>query len=190
MKTAIIALDYIVDIMHPDGKIARSAQQASERDIVAKANHALEIAREKHWLVIHIKVGFSSGYSDQPKHSPMFGRAHEFRALELGTAGTDFHPDLHVDPGDLVITKPRVSAFYGTSLEPMLRANSIERLVLTGVSSTWAVQSTARDAHDRDYRVIILEDACAAASAEEHLASMKMLSTIANIVTVEDLNEL
>ncbi|MGN7963970.1 cysteine hydrolase family protein [Brucella sp. 22210] len=190
MKTAIIALDYIVDIMHPDGKIARSAQHAMERDIIAKANRAFEIAREKHWLVIHVKVGFSSGYNEQPKHSPMFGRAHEFRALELGKTGTEFHPDLHLDPSDVVITKPRVSAFYGTSLEPLLRANLIERLVVTGVSSTWAVQSTVRDAHDRDYRVVVIEDACAAASEEEHRASMKMLSTIATIVTVEELNKL
>ncbi|WP_079212633.1 cysteine hydrolase family protein [Brucella pituitosa] len=190
MKTAIILLDYIMDIIHPEGKIARSAQQALERDIIAKANRALDIARQKHWLIIHIKVGFSSDYSQQPKHSPMFGRAHEFRALELGSSGTDFHPDLHVGPSDLIITKPRVSAFYGTSLEPALRANSVERLVLAGVSSTWAVQSTARDAHDRDYRVVVVEDACAAASEEEHQASMKMLSTIASIVTVDDLKKL
>ena len=86
--------------------------------------------------------------------------------------------------------KPRVSAFYGTDLEPLLRANKVERLALAGVSTAWAVQATARDAHDRDYQVVIVEDACAAASEEEHQASMKLLSQIAKVVEVEDLASL
>lgn len=190
MKTAIIALDYIVDIMHPAGKIARSAQHASERNIVEKANQALAVARSKGWPVVLVKVGFSPSYIAQPKHSPMFGRAHEFGALNLESPGTYFHPDLHVEPADLVIVKPRVSAFYCTHLDAVLRANAIERVVLAGVSSTWAVQSTARDAHDRDYSVAVVEDACAASSEDEHQAAMKVMGTIAKIVSVEDLKDL
>ncbi|UTL88460.1 cysteine hydrolase [Serratia marcescens] len=66
----------------------------------------------------------------------------------------------------------------------------MERLVICGVSSTWAVQATARDAHDRDYQVLILEEACAAATAEEHRISMETLATIADIVTLEQLSTL
>jgi biuret amidohydrolase len=190
MNTAIIALDYIKDIMHPDGKIARSAGHASERNIVEKANSALAIARSKGWPVILVKVGFSPSYVEQPKHSPMFGRVHEFGALKLDGPGTQFHPDLHVEPGDLILVKPRVSAFYSTGLEAVLRARSIDRIVLAGVSSTWAVQSTARDAHDRDYAVLVAEDACAANSEQEHREAMKVLATIAKIVSVEDLKKL
>jgi nicotinamidase-related amidase len=190
MKTAIIALDYIVDIMHPNGKIARSAQHASEKNIIRNANQALDIARSKDWPVILIKVGFAPSYRDQPKHSPMFGQAHEFGALNIEGCGTKFHPELHVKPTDFVVVKPRVSAFYGTPLDAILRANTIEQVVLAGVSSTWAVQSTARDAHDRDYRVVIIEDACAASSEEEHQSSMKMLGTIAKIITVAELTDL
>ncbi|VVE75707.1 isochorismatase family cysteine hydrolase [Pandoraea sputorum] len=187
MNTAIIALDYIVDIMHPDGKIARSAQHASERNIVEKANRALEIARAKRWPVVLVKVGFSPSYIEQPKHSPMFGRANEFGALNVDGPGTQFHPELYVAPSDFILTKPRVSAFYGTNLEAVLRANAVEQVVLAGVSTTWAVQSTARDAHDRDYIVAVLEEACAAASDDEHQASMKVLSGISKIVSVGDL---
>ncbi|WP_315709987.1 cysteine hydrolase family protein [Brenneria uluponensis] len=190
MNTIIIALDYIVDIMHPDGKIARSARHAFERNVVEKANSALEIARSKRWPVVLVKVGFSPSYIEQPKHSPMFGRVHEFGALNLDGPGTAFHPDLHVEPSDLVLIKPRVSAFYGTVLEAVLRSKAIDRIVLAGVSSTWAVQSTARDAHDRDYSVVVVEDACAANSEEEHQESMKVLATIAEIVSVADLKDL
>ncbi|BEM87516.1 isochorismatase family protein [Serratia sp. YC16] len=190
MNTALIALDYIVDISHPEGKIARSAQQVIERDAIARANSALSLAQRKDWLRILVKVGFAAGYVDQPKYSRMFGLAHQFGAIALGQPGTDFHPDLASDLGELTIVKPRVSAFYGTNLDATLRARRIERLVICGVSSTWAVQATARDAHDRDYQVLILEEACAAATAEEHRISMETLATIADIVTLEQLSAL
>ncbi|MFC5719417.1 isochorismatase family cysteine hydrolase [Streptomyces gamaensis] len=190
MRTALIGLDYIVDIMHPDGKIARCAPQAAERDIVARFNTAKEIARERDWLTVLVKVGFEAGYHDQPKHSPMFGRAQEFGALDLTGPGTAFHPDLHVDAHDIVIAKPRVNAFHGTRLQQTLSASGIERVVVCGVSTVWAVQSTARDAHDRDYRVVIAEDACAAPTLEEHEASVRMLSGIATVTTTGALAEL
>ncbi|OKO72657.1 isochorismatase [Bradyrhizobium sp. NAS80.1] len=190
MNTAFVALDYIVDIMHPEGKVARSAAHASSRGVIAKANEGLAIARAKGWLVALVKVGFSPDYHEQPKGSPMFGRAHEFGALKLGEHGADFHPDLIIEPTDLIINKSRVSAFYGTALEPALRARKITRLIITGVSSTWAVQSTARDAHDRDYEVFILEDGCAAADEQDHQNSMQVLRSIAQMIDVEALRHL
>lgn len=190
MNTAFIGLDYIVDITHPDGKIARSAEQVAKRGVIAKANRALAIAREKGWLTILVKVGFSPGYHEQPKHSPLFGRAHELGALALGEPGTEFHPDLQAVLADLVVVKPRVSGFYGTNLDAALRAGKIERVIIAGVSSAWAVQATARDAHDRDYEVLVAEDACAAANEEDHQSSMKLLATIAKIIRVEDMTAL
>jgi biuret amidohydrolase len=189
MRTAFIGLDYIIDIMHPQGKIARSAAHASERGIIAKANKVLEIAKLKNWLTIMIKVGFSVHYQEQPKNSPLFGKLHEFGALQLGSVGTEFHPDLDVG-NSLIIVKPRVSAFYGTGLDAALRANRIERVILGGVSTAWAVQSTARDAHDRDYDVCIIEEICAAATEEQHESSIKLMETIATILTVSELNDL
>jgi nicotinamidase-related amidase len=190
MNTAFIGLDYIVDIMHPQGKIAGSAKHAAERNVIARANRALEIARERGWLSILVKVGFNAGYPDQPRHSAMFGRAHEFGALEQGQAGMAFHPDLKAELADMVIIKPRVSAFYSTGLEAALRARKIERLVIAGVSSAWAVQSAVRDAHDRDYQVLVLEDACAAANEEEHQSSMALLARIARVIGTDALEQL
>jgi nicotinamidase-related amidase len=108
-------------------------------------------------------------------------------ALKLGERGSDFHPELKISGDHLVMVKPRVNAFYGTPLEAALRANAIQRLVIAGVSSTWAVQSTARDAHDRDYQVCILEDACAAGDDAEHQSSMQLLSSIARLIHVDEL---
>lgn len=190
MSTAFIAIDYIIDIMHPEGKIARSAAHAGQRDIIAKANQALAMAHSKGWLRVLVKVGFAKHYRDLPARSPMFGRAGQFGALQLGERGTEFHPDLKISGDHLVIVKPRVSAFYATPLEAILRANGVQRLIIAGVSSSWAVQSTARDAHDRDYEVCIAEDACAAGDESEHQASMALLKSIAQVVRVEDLENL
>jgi nicotinamidase-related amidase len=63
-------------------------------------------------------------------------------------------------------------------------------VVLCGVSTVMAVQSTARDAHDRDYRVVIAEDACAAPTLKEHETSLQMLSQIATITTTGALVDL
>jgi nicotinamidase-related amidase len=157
MNTAFIGLDYIHDIMVAGGKVARCAEHASQRGVIAAANRAIAESRRRGWLVAQVKVGFAPSYVEQPKDSPLFGRAHEFGALDLSGPGTDFHPELDVRPEDAIVIKPRVSAFYATSLEAVLRAHRIERLILAGVSSTWAVQAAARDAHDRDYQVLVLE---------------------------------
>ena len=187
VRSSFIGLDYIVDITHPSGKLSGAAAQVAGRGVIAKANQALAIARERGWLTVLVRVGFSPGYPEQPKQSPLFGRVNEINALALGEAGTGFHPDLWVGLADLVTVKPRVSGFYGTNLDAALRANKIDRLIIAGVSSAWAVQATVRDAHDRDFQIYIAEDACAAADEEDHWISMRMLSRIAKIIHVDDM---
>ena len=187
MKNALIVIDLINELLHPEGKITSSAKHAQEQQLIPHANQALAHARASGWLTVLVKVGFESNYLAQPKNSPMFGKAQQFEALKLGSFGTEFHQDLDVKSTDFIIEKPRVSAFYGTALEPVLRANSVEHLFLCGVSSSWAIQSAAREGHDRDYQITIIEDACAAASDEEHQRSMQLLSRIAHITTAGEL---
>lgn len=99
------------------------------------------------------------------------------------------HETLAIQPEDIVITKHRISAFYNTSLEAILRANHIDTLILSGVSTNMVIESTAREAHDRDYRVIILEDACAAATHEIHQQAIALLSRLAEIRQVDELEK-
>jgi nicotinamidase-related amidase len=188
--TAFIGLDYIRDIVHPAGKIAHTAELAAKRGVIEKTNQALSIARERGWLTILVKVGFAKGYTDQPKHSPFFGQLHEIGALEAESSGMEFHPELKAELADLIIVKPRISAFYGTSLDAALRARNVDRLIVAGVSTAWAVQSTIRDAHDRDYQVYVLEDACAAATESMHRSSIELLGSIARVIQVKDMEEM
>ena len=144
MNTALIGLDYIVDIMHPDGRIARCAEQAALRGVVARFNRALAVAEQRGWLRIAVRVGFEPGYPDLPEHSPIFAAAQALGALDLCGRGCAFHPDLKRDAVQMEVLKPRISAFYATRLEAVLRARRIERLVLAGVSTTWAVPRAMR----------------------------------------------
>jgi nicotinamidase-related amidase len=83
---------------------------------------------------------------------------------------TGFYDDIKSD-GDIVITKNRFNAFIGTDLEQLLQAANIELVIIAGLTTPVCVEGTVKGAHERDYRVILLKDACASQaldrSAEE-----------------------
>jgi len=186
-KTALVALDFINDIVHPKGKIAGSAEFIKQHNVIANVNQVIAYARQQQFPCILVKVGFNQQYAECPEQSPLFGRAKQMQALQLNTWGTEFHEDLVTRPEDIVITKHRVNAFYATGLEAVLRANKIEHLLIIGVSTDMAVQTTARDAHDRDYQVTIISKACGAANSENHEATLKLLSRIATVIATKEL---
>jgi nicotinamidase-related amidase len=72
------------------------------------------------------------------------------------------------EPGDIVVRKTRVGAFSTTDLDRRLRERGVDTLVLAGISTSGVVLSTVRDASDRDYRIVVLEDACADPDPEIH----------------------
>lgn len=71
-------------------------------------------------------------------------------------------------PGDVVITKRQWGAFYATDLDQQLRRRSIDTLLLAGIATELGVESTARDAFDRGYRLVFIKDAIAGATVESH----------------------
>ncbi len=191
-KAALILIDLINEIIDEKGKFAGHGYpaQVGQRGLLAKANTAIAKARSKGVEVIFVRVGFSAGYGDCPEFSPLFGAAKQYQALQLGTWATEIHPALQRHDDDLVVTKPRVSALYGTPLEAILRAKGIDTVMIGGVATDMAVQTTARDAHDRDYKVVVLEDLCAASTDEEHQAVIAALGKIARVATSDSVAEL
>lgn len=93
-----------------------------------------------------------------------------------GAPGTEFDSCLDVQPGDLEVVKRRYSAFFGTQLDDMLRARGVETVVVLGLTTNVCVQSTARDAWQRDYRTITVEDCCAEIGEGSHAASLAWTS--------------
>src|SRR5258705_13175029 len=103
--------------------------------------------------------------------------------FKLGTSGTEIHSKLGKQDSDWLVTKHRVSPFYSTDLETYLRVSGIERIFCSGGSTQAVVQATVRDGHDRDYAMVVLEDCCAAHSAEEHKSSIGSLGRFCTVTT-------
>lgn len=182
--TLFLVMDMMNDIVAEDGfNKATYGVQVKERGVLANTAEAIAAARAAGARVGYVRVGFSSDYRECPPASPIFSGARTNGIFQLGTKGTEVHPAIAPQPGDFDIVKHRVSPFYGTSLEPICRANGIERLVLCGVSTNGVVHSGAREAHDRDYEVVILEDCCAGVTPDEHMHAIACLGRYARIIS-------
>jgi nicotinamidase-related amidase len=95
---------------------------------------------------------------------------------------------LDVQPGDLRVTRPAWSAFSGTDLDKMLRDHGITRLVLSGVATSIGVESTAREAHDLGYELVIASDAVTDLRAETHENSIqRIFPMIAQVATTGEI---
>jgi nicotinamidase-related amidase len=84
-------------------------------------------------------------------------------------------PELGPEPGDLIITKRQWGAFYGTELDLQLRRRGIDTILLAGISTNVGVESTARDAYERGYEQVFVEDAMAARSPDEHAHTIRTI---------------
>lgn len=182
-KTLFLVMDMMNDLVAEDGfNSATYGVQVKERGVLANTAAAIAAARAAGAKVGYVRVGFSSDYREAPAESPIFSGARKNGIFQLGTWGTEVHDSLQPQDSDFDIVKHRVSPFYGTSLEPILRANGIERLVLCGVSTNGVVHSGAREGHDRDYEVVILEDCCAGVTPDEHSHAIACLGRFAKIL--------
>lgn len=186
-RAIYLVLDMENDLIHDDGPSGKGpmGEQVRERQIIAKTANAIKKARAAGVLVGFVRVGFSPDYQECPKSSPIFSGAPKNGLFKLGTWGTEIHPDLEKLAGDIDVVKHRVSPFYSTTLQAQLRAQNVERIYCSGVSTQAVVQATVREAHDRDYQVILLEDACAAHSAEEHANSTQSIARFCEVTTTE-----
>ena len=81
--------------------------------------------------------------------------------IDDGSPSAELHPKLDIAPGDLILAKPRFGAFHGTELEIILRAANIDTLLIGGIATNMCVETTAREAAVRDFRVLFLRDGTA-----------------------------
>lgn len=182
-KTLFLVMDMMNDLVAEDGfSKATYGVQVKQRRVLENTAAAIAAARAAGAQIGYVRVGFSADYRECPPASPIFSGARTNGIFQLDTWGTEVHPALAPQRQDFDIVKHRVSPFYATALEAILRANGIERLVLCGVSTNGVVHSGAREAHDRDYEVVILEDCCAGVTADEHMHAIACLGRYASIV--------
>lgn len=153
---------------------------------LAAAADALAAARAAGVPVIHVRVGFRPGYPEvSPANQSFSAIATSGADLSEGGPATQVHVDLAPADGETVVVKRRVSAFTGSDLEVVLRAQGIRTLVLGGIATSGVVLSTLREAADRDYRLVVLADACADADPEVHrVLTEKVFPRQAEVTTV------
>jgi nicotinamidase-related amidase len=183
-------MDFMNDMVHPDGKFADQGwpAQIEQRGTIANAARALGEARKVGMPVLHVRVAWRPGHPDANRDAPLFAGVAQADALVEATWGADFHPDLQPADGELVILKRSVSAFAGTELDRLLTRKGIDTLVLAGFSTSFVVEGTARDAVDRGYRVVVLEDCCSSQTADMHqFAVQVVLPLLGEVTTVDEL---
>jgi len=186
---ALLCLDFENDIVHPDGKVSGKgyATYNKEHGTTAKLQTLQQRFRAAKLPVIHVRVGFSPDYAQQPKGSPLMGKAHEFGAFDLSGWGTGFLDEVAPLENELIITKHRIGSFHATNLALTLHTLGIDQLCLAGVATDMVVESTCREAHDHDFNVVVVADCCIAANTEDQARSLKNMEKIAQIIDSPDL---
>lgn len=177
--TALLIMDYQNDILG-------FLPEKTGSTLLDNTSTMLKAAREAHILVIYVVVRFREGYPEVSPSNPLFSNLKTSGRLLEGTPGAEIHARVAPQPGEVVITKRRVGAFSTTDLETVLRAHSINTLVMCGIATSGVVLSTVRWAADMDYRLIVIADACADRNEEVHRVLMeKVFPGQASVITTE-----
>jgi nicotinamidase-related amidase len=158
------------------GIVSAYAQPAEE--FIGRAVSVLQAARTAGMPVIHIQVGFRPGFPEISPRNRLFARLNspEWQKFMQGPSGA-IHSSLGPEPGEIVVTKHRVSAFTGTDLDMILRAKGIGTLVLFGIATSGVVLSTLLHASDADYEIVVIADCCVDQDEVLHKALLENLFT-------------
>lgn len=192
--TALLALHYQNDILHPEGKIrvgvdADSSQRAK---LVAAAEALIGLARSRGMPIVHVRVAYREDGADILTNAPIFRNVARIGAAQEGTWGAQFYSSLAPILGngrEFVVKHSRINAFFGSQLEEILRVLGVSRLLVAGIATHSVVESTVRHAVDMGFEVSVAADACSAADPAVHRASLHSMSVIAQILDAEALEQ-
>lgn len=137
--------------------------------LLGRAAGAIAAARAAGIVVGYVRVAFDDqDYAAIPNTNKTFTALACCCRLQDTDPETGIDPRVAPEPGDIIVRKVRVGAFSTTDLDDQLRGRGITTLILAGISTSGVVLSTVRAAADMDYRVYVLEDACADPDAVNH----------------------
>ena len=130
---------------------------------------AIDLVREWGGLIGYVRVAFEDEDFDVPETSRMGASLRgSGRAFHADSSTTAIDERIAPKAGDLVVRKTRVGAFSTTDLHEQLQDAGVDTLVLAGISTSGVVLSTVIEAHDLDYRTVVLADGCADTDPEVH----------------------
>jgi nicotinamidase-related amidase len=151
---------------------SQQARLAAQRDqLIASVNRLAASFRQAQQPIVWVRQEFAPDLSD----AFLRARRENHRVTIAGTDGCELLPELERHASDKVIVKKRYSAFFGTDLDETLAARRPVTLVLAGINTHACVRTTAIDAYQRDYEVIVASDCVASYDAEHHEVTKRYL---------------
>lgn len=190
-RVALVIIDMQRDFVEPGGFGAALGNRVERlQRIVPTVAELLKTFRELRLPVIHTREGHRPDLSDCPPAKRRRGDSTlrigdpgpMGRILILGEPGNDIVPELRPEAGELVIDKPGKGAFYATHLQERLSERGITHLIFTGVTTEVCVQTSMREANDRGFECLLIEDGTESYFPEFKQATVRMIQSQGGIV--------
>lgn len=179
-RTALLLLDVQKDLVDITPGLKKNRIMENMVDV-------LKTARRRKANVIHITASVRADFLDLPRDNPLWDGLRKKRQLIIGTRGAAIDPRVKPLKNELVLNKTCVDPFLTTNLDQALQNADVNTIILVGLWTNYVVEATARHASDMGYRVILVREACASNSIENHNFTInKILPTLCYVVDIKD----